>query len=116
MWRHQLSAIIPVSLVTVIFFWIMGRSDHHSAFAFALANSERKFRRWSQGIEQKYLNSIGTKYICDYLGKLSAVIATIMRNRHADFLVGEIFLEVVSKTLCCHANRVFIHAISAHTH
>ena len=38
--RHNLCAVIPVSFITVVLFWVMGGSDHNPAFASEMPDCE----------------------------------------------------------------------------
>ena len=92
----NLSAIIPVSLVTVVFFRVVRSSQDDTALASQLADSERHFRSRTHIIEQVYLDTVSREDVSRDFSEFSTVVTAVVTYYNRDiFLSFETFVQVV---------------------
>ena len=114
---QYLGTVIPVSLVTVIFFRIVGSRKDDSTLATQLANSKRHFRSRTHVVEQIYLYAICGKNIGRKLGKQAAVVTTVMAYHHSNFFqILEILVQIIGQALRSCPHRVNVHTVRAYSH
>ena len=77
MWRHQLPAILPVNLITVVFFWIMRSRNHHPGVTTQMPDGKGQGRGGVNFVEDKNLDAICRKYLGSDLCKIRAVVARV---------------------------------------
>ena len=114
---QYLGTIIPVSLVTVVFFRIVGSRKDDSTLATQLTNRKRHFRRRTHVVEQRYLYAVCRKNIGRNLGKQTAVVTTVMTYHYGNLLqILEVLIQIIGQALRSCPHRVNVHTVRAHSH
>lgn len=77
---YHLCPVVPISLISIVFFGIMRCRKYHSTLTPQLSNGKRNFGSRTQSIEQIYFNTIRRKNIGSDLGKFAAVVPAIVTD------------------------------------
>src|ERR1700759_1021368 len=113
---HQLSAIVPVGLISVIFFRIMRSRTHHTPLTTQVADGKTEFRCGPERLEKKNLNAVGSKYFCRSLCEKTAVVSAVMGYGNLYLIIREGFYKVIRISLGGHSDRIFIDTVRTDPH
>ena len=121
---EHLRTILPVSLVSVVLFRVVGRGDVHTTLAFEMTDSERALRCRAEGLEEVHLDAVRGEDVRYGLGEETTVVTAVVtnHNRYAAVLYileSTLFLhfeQVVRVTLGSHGYDVFIHTVGTRAH
>ena len=117
MGRKYLCTILPVSLVTIVFTWVMTCCNVHTSLCLQMTNSKRALWSRAKIVEEVDLYAISREDISNCLSKETRVVTAVMANNDANLLhILEINLQVISKALSCHTHSIDIHTIRASAH
>ena len=116
MWGDNLSAILPVSLVSVILAGVMAGCYVHAGYGAELTDGKADLRGGAEALEKIDLYAIGTEDVCNTFCKHTAVVTTVVTHNHALSALGESLVDVVGKTLGGHTNNIFVHTVCTGTH
>ena len=116
-WSQYLCTIVPICLVTVIFFRIVRSSQNDTALATEVTDGERHFRCRTHIVKQIYFNTIGRENISRSLRKQTAVVAAIVTDYYRNLRqVFEVLFQIVGKSLSGSTYRIDIHTIATYAH
>ena len=113
---NELSSIVPIGFIPIVFFRIVGGGTHYAPFTMQLTNGKTQFRRRSQRFEQVNLYAIGSKNMGGCFGKKTTVIATIMGNCYGNRSIAVGFFKIIRKTLGSHTDGIFINPVTTYSH
>src|SRR6185503_13420657 len=100
--RHQLTAVIPIRLIAIVFLGVVTGRTNDPTLAMKLPDSKAQFRGRTERLKKKYFYSIGCEYISSGFCKKTAVVATIMRDGDPDLSARKGFLQIIGITLRSH--------------
>ena len=114
---QYLCTIIPISLVTVIFFRIMRSCQNNTALTTEVTDSKRHFRSRAHIFEQIYFDTVSSKNICGNFCKKITVVAAVVSYHYGNLRnIFKISIQIVGKPLSGSPYRIDIHAIGTYTH
>ena len=121
---EHLRTILPVSLVSVVLFRVVGRGHVHTTLAFEMTDSKRTLRSRAERFEEINLDAVRGEDICYGLGEETTVVTAVVtnHNRYAAVLYileSTLFLhfeQVVRIALGSHGYDVFIHTVGTRAH
>ena len=116
-WGQHLCAVFPISLVSIVLFWVVTGCNVHTSLATKMPDGKRTLGCRSHVVEQIYLDAIGREDIGNTFGEFTTVVAAIMAHDNGYVVtILEVFLQVIGKSLGSHAHRVDVHTVASGTH
>ena len=113
----HLRTIIPIGLVTVVFFRVMACSQVDTALAAQMTDSKGNLRSGTQILKKINLDAVCRKNISRDLSELTTVVTAIVAHYYGNlFFIFETFVQIVSQSLGSSAYRINIHTVAACTH
>src|SRR5574344_645104 len=115
--RKHLCTVIPISLITVIFTWIMTGCNVYTALTFKIANCKTHFRSRAHIVKQINFNTVSREYIGRCFSKQTAVVSAIMTDDNGYlFHILEVLVKIIGKTLSSSTDSIYVHTVSSSTH
>ena len=115
--RQYLCAIVPISLVAIVFARVVAGRNVHARLAAEVTNSERDLRGGAQIVEKIDLDPIGGEDVGHRFCKQTTVVAAIVPYHDGNLLtIGEILKQIVGKSLCCSSYNINVHTIGSGSH
>ena len=116
-WSQHLCAVVPISLVAIVFARVVARCNVHTALRFEVSNGERTFRCRTQILEKINLNAVCRENVGNGFGEQTRIVAAVVAYHYRDLLlVLEVYFKVIGKSLRCHTNGVDVHTVRACAH
>ena len=113
----HLRTIIPIGLVTVVFFRVMACSQVDTALAAQMTDSKGNLRSGTQILKEINLDAVCRKNISRDLSELTTVVTAIVAHYYGNlFFIFETFVQIVSQSLGSSAYRINIHTVAACAH
>ena len=114
---QYLCAIFPISLVAVILSGVVASRNVHTTLASEVPDGKRTLWRWAHIVEQIHFDAIGREYVCNRLGKQTAVVSAVVANGNLYLRqVGKVLFQIIGQSLCSHAHGVDVHSVAACAH
>src|SRR6185295_3550849 len=114
--RNQLSSIVPICFITVVFFWIMGSGANDTTLTSEISDGKAEFRRGAERLKQKNLYPIGRKNFCSCFRIKPTVITAVVRDSHLNLMGWKRFQQIIGISLSCHSNCIFINPVCSYAH
>ena len=117
MGSEHLCPVRPISLIAVVFLWVVRGGDHYAALAAKFTNSKGYLGRRTKALEEIDLDAVSREDLSGDACEDITIITAIMADNYRDFGEGsESLLEVVRQALCSGSDGVAVHAIGAYAH
>ena len=114
---QYLCTIIPIGLITVIFFRVMRSCQDDTALTSQMTNGKRHLRSGTHILKQIYLDTISRENICWDFGKQTAVVTAIMTNHNSYlFKVFKVLIKIVGQSLSSCTDSIYIHTVTTYSH
>ena len=114
---QYLCAIIPISLVAVVFLRVVRSCQDNTALASQMTDGKRHFRCRTHIFKQIYFNAVGRENVCRDFSKQAAVVTAVMTHNNRNiFLSGKTFVQIIGQTLCGCTYGIDIHAVGTYAH
>ena len=92
----HLCTVVPVSLVTIVFFRVMRSCQDDTALASQFTDSKRHFRCRAKVFEQVHFYTVSREDICRDFGKLAAIVTAIMADNNFDLIqIGKFLFQII---------------------
>ena len=114
---QHLCTIIPICLITVVFFRIVRSSQNDTTLATEVTDSKRHFRSRTHIIKQIYFNAIGRENISRSLCKQTAVVTTVVTYYYRNLRqILEVLLQIIGKPLSGSTYCINVHTVATYPH
>ena len=115
--RGHLRAVVPIGFVAVVFLRVVAGGDVHTRLTAQPTDGKRDLRRGAHIVKQIDADAVGRKDVGRRLGKLAAVVATVVTHHHRNLRqVGKTLQQVVGQSLRGQPHHIDVHAVGAHAH
>ena len=113
---QNLCAVVPISLVAVVFLRVVARRHVHAGLRTEVANRVGNLRRGSQALEEINLDAVGRENVGNRLGEEPSVVAAVVAHDHRALLARKSLQNVVGEALRRHSHDVDVHTVRSGTH
>ena len=117
MGSEHLCSVRPISLIAVVFLWVVRGGDHYATLAAKFTNSKGYLGRRTKALEEIDLDAVSREDLSGDACEDVAIITAVVSDSYRDLGEGsESLLEVVRQALCSGSDGVAVHAIGAYAH
>ena len=115
--REHLCAILPISLVAIVFLRVVAGRHVHTCLCAKLTDGEADLGRGTKALKEIDLDSVGREDVGNGFSEETAIVAAVVTDHNAESLLSwEGFQDVVRKALSSHADDILVHAIGSSAH
>ena len=117
MGSEHLCPVRPISLIAVVFLWVVRGGDHYAALAAKFTNSKGYLGRRTKALEEIDLDAVSREDLSGDTCEDVTIITAVVADSYRDLGEGsESLLEVVRQALSSSPDGVAVHTVGAYAH
>ena len=114
--RRNLSSVLSVRLISVIFFGVVTCCDYYSSDTSEVTHSKGKFGRRTKALEKIRLYIASRKHSSRFFSKFCGIVSRIVRDYYSAGDILSASKQILGKTVGCSAYRIYVHTVSSRSH